>query len=159
MDNDPFSRLLSRVSKLETGNRLIGGHDYPVIPCVVTSRGSIDSSGAVETTSTSLVNMWAGTGPMQNPKMGFRFFVKNLTGGETTNWTVHEVFTNTDIASGSVTSTSALTVVLHIDVNAIFDYGTFASWTIKASTTGGGTASVLVDYMGGSYSPDTAVAF
>lgn len=160
-DPEILKRLLQRVSKLETGNRLIGGHDWPpVIGSLIATTNSIDSSGGAQTTTTAMATLWTCTIPQSNPRMAFGFYVRQGTSGQTTNWSIMHGPSGTQIAAGSTTSTTYLAVTLHIDLSALpFDYGAQAIWTLRASTTAGGTAAIRADYIGGSWTPDAAVAF
>lgn len=159
MVDKEFLRVLTRIDKLETSNRLRGGHDYPaIIGYWQPNVSGFDPSGGGQTTSTSVVPLYNAVLPMQNPKMAFRFYYHGA-GGFLSSWNITETVTGAVLATGSTTSTTYVTIEKHIDISAIFVYGQMANYSLNVVSAAGGTFTGRPEYVGGSWTPDAAVPF
>lgn len=159
MDNVAMTRLYSRVDKLETSNRLRGGHDYPqVLGYWALDASAFDGLGGMTTTVTGVGQvLYHCVMPMQNPKLAVRFYLKTTAG--TAAYNVTETQTGAIIVAGSTTATAYTIVEKHIDISAIFVYGQFAQYQLTVNAAAGQTSSCRAEYIGGSWTPDAAVAF
>jgi len=154
-----MSRLYSRVDKLETSNRLRGGHDYPqVLGYWALDASTFDGAGGMTTTVTGVGQvLYHCVMPMQNPKIAVRFYLKTTAG--TAAYNIAETTTGAVIATGNTTSTTYTIIERHIDLSAIFVYGQFAQYQLTVSASAAQVSSCRAEYIGGSWTPDLAVAF